>query len=162
MISFRIFSTVSIPKTNVLGNRKIIRLFSFFRLVLIFCPIFNSFFKSLFIFIFGCTGSLLLHVGFPQLWSARATLQLRCINSSFHGVSCCGAEPLGHAVFSSCGTWALLLHSMCNPLDQGSNPCLLHWQAGSLPLNHQGSPFLPCVLPKHLEIQNEVTGKNTL
>ena len=24
-------------------------------------------------------------------------------------------------------------------LDQGSNPCLLHWQADSLPLNHQGS-----------------------
>ena len=25
---------------------------------------------------------------------------------------------------------------------QGSNPCLLHWQVGSLPLGHQGSP--PC------------------
>ena len=24
--------------------------------------------------------------------------------------------------------------------DQGSNPCLLHWQPGSLPLSHQGSP----------------------
>ena len=24
--------------------------------------------------------------------------------------------------------------------DQGSNSCLLHWQAGSLPLSHQGSP----------------------
>ena len=23
---------------------------------------------------------------------------------------------------------------------QGSNPCLLHWQADSLPLSHQGSP----------------------
>ena len=23
---------------------------------------------------------------------------------------------------------------------QGSNPCLLHWQVGSLPLNYQGSP----------------------
>ena len=23
---------------------------------------------------------------------------------------------------------------------QGSNPCLLHWQVGSLPLSHQGSP----------------------
>ena len=28
-------------------------------------------------------------------------------------------------------------------LDQGSNPCLLHWQAGSLPLYHQGSPLHP-------------------
>ena len=25
-------------------------------------------------------------------------------------------------------------------LDQGSNPCPLHWQADSLPLRHQGSP----------------------
>ena len=29
-------------------------------------------------------------------------------------------------------------------LTQGSNPHLLHWQAGSLPLNHQGSPYI-CV-----------------
>ena len=26
-------------------------------------------------------------------------------------------------------------------LTQGSNPCLLHWQADSLPLSHQGSPY---------------------
>ena len=25
-------------------------------------------------------------------------------------------------------------------LDQGLNPCLLHWQVDSLPLGHQGSP----------------------
>ena len=25
-------------------------------------------------------------------------------------------------------------------LDQGLNPCLLHWQIDSLPLSHQGSP----------------------
>ena len=24
--------------------------------------------------------------------------------------------------------------------DQGSNPCLLHWQVDSLPLSHEGSP----------------------
>ena len=28
-------------------------------------------------------------------------------------------------------------------LDQGSNPCPLHWQADSQPLRHQGSPELP-------------------
>ena len=27
-------------------------------------------------------------------------------------------------------------------LDQGSNPCPLHWQANSQPLCHQGSPYL--------------------
>ena len=26
--------------------------------------------------------------------------------------------------------------------DQGLNPCLLHWQADSSPLNHHGSPLL--------------------
>ena len=26
-------------------------------------------------------------------------------------------------------------------LDQGLNPCLLHWQADSLPLRYQGSPL---------------------
>ena len=31
-----------------------------------------------------------------------------------------------------------LLHGIF--LIQGSNPCLLHWQADSLPLSHQGSP----------------------
>ena len=25
--------------------------------------------------------------------------------------------------------------------DQGANPCLLHWQADSQPLRHQGSPI---------------------
>ena len=32
-------------------------------------------------------------------------------------------------------------------LTQGSNPCLLHWQAGSLPLSHQGSPLSMSVCP---------------
>ena len=37
-----------------------------------------------------------------------------------HGLSCC----------EECGIF----------LDQGSNPCPLHWQADSVPLSHQGSP----------------------
>ena len=43
---------------------------------------------------------------------------------------------------SSCGSWAYLLCSMWNLLEQGSNPCLLHWQVDSLPLSHQGSPTI--------------------
>ena len=31
-------------------------------------------------------------------------------------------------------------------LDRGLNPCLLHWQADSLPLSHQGSPEIHCLL----------------
>ena len=58
--------------------------------------------------------------------------------------------------FRSCGTWAqsllqspgsvvgaqgLRCSTTCGVFPgQGSNPCLLHWQADSLPLSHQGSP----------------------
>ena len=40
-------------------------------------------------------------------------------------------------------------------LDQGWNLCLLHWQADSLPLNHQGSPQIqliskPSVFPESI------------
>ena len=60
------------------------------------------------------------------------------------------------AGFSSWGVWAQWLqfpgslvwaHRLSRPSacgifpDQGSNPCLLHWQADSLPLSHQGSPL---------------------
>ena len=55
---------------------------------------------------------------------------------------------------SSCGSWApkhrlnsvapgLSCPTACGVFpDQGSNPCLLHWQADSLPLSHQGSPII--------------------
>ena len=32
-------------------------------------------------------------------------------------------------------------------LDQGSNPCPLHWQTGSYPLHHQGSPNPLLLIP---------------
>ena len=58
-----------------------------------------------------------------------------------HGLSSCGSPALEHRLQSG-GTQAQLLTQACGIfLDQGSNPCLLHWQAESLPLNHQGSPL---------------------
>ena len=30
---------------------------------------------------------------------------------------------------------------------QGWNPCLLHWQADSVPLSHQGSPYIRIYMP---------------
>ena len=69
------------------------------------------------------------------------------------GFSCCGVRAPGCAGFSNCDSLALerrldsfgagpqLPHGVILP-DQGSNPCLLSWQADSLPLNHQGSPGL--------------------
>ena len=67
---------------------------------------------------------------------ARGLQQLWLLGSSFftgltvvaHGFRCSAA----------CGIFP----------DQGLNPCLLHWQAYSLPLNHQRSPvvFFSCLL----------------
>ena len=51
------------------------------------------------------------------------------------GLSSCGSQALGHS-FNSYGkqTW---LFTVCGVfLDQGSNLCLLHWQAESLALSH--------------------------
>ena len=33
--------------------------------------------------------------------------------------------------------------------DQRSNPCLLHWQADSLPLSHHGSPYVAFIFCHH-------------
>ena len=73
------------------------------------------------------------------------------------GVSLVGEH--GCMGFSCCSTWAQQLRLLDSRVllrvaalerklrdlwdlfpDQGSNPCLLHWQADSLPLSHQGSP----------------------
>ena len=45
------------------------------------------------------------------------------------------AQELSHSM--ACGMF----------LDEGSNPCLLHWQAESLPLSHQASPRV-CLVGK--------------
>ena len=75
----------------------------------------------------------------------------------FHcsGFSCCGARTGSRACgFSSHGSWASgapALWLACGLgwsetrgifLNQGSNLCLLHRQANSLPLSHQGSRIL--------------------
>ena len=44
-----------------------------------------------------------------------------------------GAPALGHTGFSSTGPRGTVP-------DQGLNPCPLHWQVNSRPLDHQGSP----------------------
>ena len=75
------------------------------------------------------------------------------------GFSCCRAQAPGCTGFSNCGMWvqwlwlqslehrlSIVVHGLsCSLpcgifLDQGLNPCLLHWQADSLSVSHQGSP----------------------
>ena len=88
----------------------------------------------LFCFVFGFTGSSLLHSGFLQLKQARAILP--CSVWAFH-----------HSSFSlqSVGS-VVMVHGLCCSsaceifLEHGWNLCSLHWQANSYPLYHQGSP----------------------
>ena len=71
------------------------------------------------------------------------------------GPSMLGLQSLGHV--SSCvltapglqstGSIVVVRGLSCSAAckifpDQGSDPSLLHWQADSLPLSHQGSPCL--------------------
>ena len=89
------------------------------------CTLFTYF------FIFDCAGPLLL-CGLLSSYSVRA--------SHCSGFSCCGAQALGPvgSVVVAHGLSCSLTSGIF--LDQGLNPFLLHWQADSSPLSHQGSP----------------------
>ena len=56
----------------------------------------------------------------------------------------CRLLVVAHRLWST-GTTVVVHKLSCsaaygNPPDQGSNQCLLHWQANSLPRSHQGNP----------------------
>ena len=83
----------------------------------------------IYLFIFGCIGSLLLHVGFLQLQQAGATPSCGAWASHCGGFSCYGARALGVWAsvvvvcgLSSCGAWAQLLRSMWNLPGPGLKP----------------------------------------
>ena len=98
---------------------------------------------------------------FHQLQQAGATLQLWCMGFSLPiamAFSCCRAQPLGtqgSAVpapeLQNTGSVVVPYRLSCSiPAcgifpDQGSDLCLLHWQADSLSLSYQSSP-VPCIL----------------
>ena len=93
--------------------------------------------------VFGCAGSLWLHAGFLSLllscWGALVVVAC--------GLRSGSSQALEHrlSVVGFCVThvWHMGLVAprlVRNFLDPGSNPCLLYWQAGSLPLSHQESP----------------------
>ena len=88
------------------------------------------YFKFIYLFLFGCVGSL-LHAGFLQLWRVGATLRCGTWASHCGGFFCCGAQALGVRAsvvpacrlnscgsqalehrLSSCGAQAQLLHGM--------------------------------------------------
>ena len=102
-------------------------------------------------FLLGYAGSLLVGGLFPRFGEGR--LLSTCDGQASHcrGFSCCAAQALGHLDLSGCKRWAsaaaavgpqstdsvVVDHRLSSSmacrmfLDQGSNPCLLHWQVDS-------------------------------
>ena len=102
----------------------------------------------LILFIFGCAGSLLLHGLFflvVAIWGyslvVHGLLLLPNPGSRAHeGFSSCSSRILEHRQAQQLWHTGLSCSETCGILlDQGLNPCLLHWQADSLPLSHQES-----------------------
>ena len=97
-------------------------------------------------FLGAATGgfSLVVVTGFSLLW----LLLVRSMGSRAQasagvarGLSC-GFQALERSLSISSGNaQAWLLPGMWDLPGQGSDLCLLHWQAESLPQNHQGSPI---------------------
>ena len=74
-------------------------------------------------------------------WVSVAAYRLSLDAASRELLSCCRVQALG--CMGSVVVAQVLSRSVaCDIfLDQGLNPCPLHWQAGSLPLSDQGSPI---------------------
>ena len=91
-------------------------------------------------FVAACAFSVLVVSGCCSA-ARRPSLQGRLIAE--HGLYSTGSVVMVHGLGCS-STCGIFWH-------QGSNPCLLHWQADSLPLSHQGGLvfFLDKVLLGH-------------
>ena len=89
------------------------------------CLVHSLFFFLIFnLFIFGCARSSFLQYFFSSCreWELISI----CASASHCSTISCGSRALEQRL-SHCGTWA----HVGIFLDQGSNLCLLHWQAGS-------------------------------
>lgn len=107
----------------------------------------NNMTSFIYLLIYDCAGSSVLHKDFLQSWWAGDTFHFSAWASHYGDFSCCGPSALGTRAsvaavfwFSSCGTWALLPRSMWDLPRSGWNPYTLYWQVDSQTLNHQGSP----------------------
>ena len=81
------------------------------------------------------------------LWLLRAGLLLAAAPLVEHGLEGAQASVGAAPGLSSTGSVVAAHRLSCSETraifpDQGSNPRLPHWQAASLPLSHQGSPFI--------------------
>ena len=100
-------------------------------------------FIYLFILIFWLCWVFVSVRGLSLVVASRGHSSSRCAGLSLSrplllqstGSRCAGSVVVAHgpSCSAACGIFP----------DQGSNPCLLHWQADSQPLRHQGSPGNP-------------------
>ena len=101
----------------------------------------------------------LLHPGFSNCSapaSACGGFLLRSVGSWVHWLSSWCSWALEHR-FSNCGKLVSLPMACGIFPDQGSNPCPLHWQADSSPLDHQGSPmFFKGLLKKRFLLGSQI------
>ena len=86
----------------------------------------------IYLFIFGCLGPLLLRAGFSLAVASRGYSSLRCVGFSLRWLLLLRSTGSRRTGFSSCGAGGLSCSVACGIfLDQGLNPCPLHWQADS-------------------------------
>ena len=97
-----------------------------------------------------CTGFSLVVVS--EAYSLFSVLRLRIAALGAQASHCCGfycwgawASTVQVSRLQSKGSTVVVHGLSCSEvsgifLDQGSNLCLLHWQADSLPLSHKGRP----------------------
>ena len=87
----------------------------------------------------GC--SLLWCAGFSLWWLLllQSTGSRQRVSVVAHGLSSCSSQALDHCSIVVAHELSCSVAGGTLP-DQGSNLCLLHWQADSLPLDHQGRP----------------------
>ena len=91
-------------------------------------------------FFFDCAGPLLL----PDfsLVEVSEGYSLGAVHGLLTGVASLAAVHRLQSTGAVVAVHGLLLRGMWEPPDQGLNPCCLHWQANSLPLNHQNNPLI--------------------
>ena len=107
--------------------------------MLIFRPSFFFFLINLFIYFWLCWVFVSVR-GLSLVAASGGHSSSRCAGLSLSrplllrstGSRCAGSVVVAHG--PSCSAARGILP------DQGPNPCLLHWQADSQPLHHQGSP----------------------
>ena len=102
---------------------------------------FFNFYLFIYLFIYYWLCWVFVSVrGLPLVAASGGHSSSRCAGVSLSrplllrstGSRCAGSVIVAHG--PSCSTACGIFP------DQGSNPCLLHWQADSQPLRHQGSP----------------------